>query len=109
MAFKDFTDGEVLFASDVDTYLMRQTVMVFDSSAARGSALGTAIVTEGMYTYLKDTNALEYYDGTEWKGLDALPVQSGNAGKYLTTDGTAATWASITTDPNAQIFMMMGA
>lgn len=109
MAFKDFTSGEVLFASDVDTFLMRQTVMVFDDATARGSALGTAIVTEGMYTFLKDTDSLEYYDGTSWKGLDALPVQTGNAGKYLTTNGTAASWANITTDPNPQIFMMMGA
>jgi hypothetical protein len=38
-----------------------------------------------------------------------LPSQSGNNGKYLTTNGTSATWASITTDPLPQIIMMMGA
>jgi len=57
--FKDFQAGEVLTAVDVDTYLMQQTVMVFASTAARGSAIGTP--TEGMFSYLKDTDALEYY------------------------------------------------
>lgn len=41
--------------------------------------------------------------------ITGLPSQTGNNGKYLTTDGTNASWAAITTDPNPQIFMMMGA
>ena len=69
MAFKDFTDGEVLFASDVDTYLMRQTVMVFADATARGSALGTAILTEGMMTYLEDTKLVQVYNGTTWVAI----------------------------------------
>jgi hypothetical protein len=44
-----------------------------------------------------------------WATLSALPTQTGNSGKYLTTDGTNASWATIVTDPNPQIFMMMGA
>ena len=47
--------------------------------------------------------------GLEWAAVDALPSQTGNTGKYLTTDGSTATWASVTTDPTADIFMMMGA
>jgi hypothetical protein len=39
----------------------------------------------------------------------SLPTQTGNAGKYLTTDGTTPSWASVTTDPKPDIFMMMGA
>jgi hypothetical protein len=30
----------------------------------------------------------------------ALPSQSGNSGKYLTTDGTTATWATVAADTN---------
>lgn len=30
-------------------------------------------------------------------GIDALPTQAGNGGKYLTTDGTAASWGTIDT------------
>lgn len=37
-----------------------------------------------------------------------LPSQSGNAGKYLTTDGTDASWASITTDPTPTAFLLGG-
>jgi hypothetical protein len=46
---------------------------------------------------------------TSWATVDALPSQSGNSGKYLTTNGTAATWAPVSTDPMPQILMMMGA
>jgi hypothetical protein len=41
--------------------------------------------------------------------LEGLPPQSGNNGKYLTTDGTTASWATITTDPTPTVFMLMGA
>lgn len=44
-----------------------------------------------------------------WATVDALPSQTGNAGKYLTTNGTAASWATIVTDPIPDVFMMMGA
>jgi hypothetical protein len=47
--------------------------------------------------------------GLQWATVDALPSQTSNAGKYLTTDGTSASWATVTTDPTADIFMMMGA
>lgn len=51
------------------------------------------------------------YNGTSWinTDIDALPDQTGNDGKYLTTNGTAASWSTITTDPNPQIFLLMGA
>jgi len=62
--FKDFTAGEVLTADDVDTYLMQQTVMVFADSTARNAAIASP--SEGMFSYLADTNALEYYDGSAW-------------------------------------------
>jgi len=50
-------------------------------------------------------------DGTtsSWGTVNALPSQTGNSGKYLTTDGSTASWATVTTDPTADIFMMMGA
>ena len=46
---------------------------------------------------------------SSWGTVNALPSQTGNSGKYLTTDGSAASWATVTTDPTADIFMMMGA
>jgi len=32
---------------------------------------------------------------TQWSTLDALPSQSGNDGKFLTTNGSAASWATV--------------
>lgn len=39
----------------------------------------------------------------------ALPTLSGNSGKYLTTNGTTASWGAVITDPTPAIFMLMGA
>jgi len=63
MAFKVFANGFALNASELNTYLMNQSVMVFANAAARTAAFTP---TEGMVTYLEDTNALEVYNGTAW-------------------------------------------
>lgn len=82
MPRRTFQIGEVLTATNVNTFLMDQAVMTFADSAARSSAIGTA--TEGMLTYLADTNAYEYWDGSAYVGL--VPTPSGPA---LQTLGTA--------------------
>lgn len=64
MAYKVFANGYNLNASELNTYLMNQSVIVFANAAARTTALTSP--TEGMITYLSDTNALEYYDGSAW-------------------------------------------
>ena len=38
--------------------------------------------------------------GLTWAAVDALPSQTGNAGKYLTTDASDASWATLDTDAN---------
>ena len=49
-------------------------------------------------------------NGVTWAAAPvSLPSQSGNGGKYLTTDGSTASWAAITTDPLPSVLMMMGA
>lgn len=69
---KTFTAGEVLTASDVNTYLMEQSVMVFGGTAARSSAIPTP--SEGMTTYRTDTNQIESYDGSAWRGMSGLQL-----------------------------------
>jgi hypothetical protein len=71
--FRTFTAGDVLTAAQVNTFLMQQSLMVFASSGARGSAIASP--SEGMFTYLTDTNGLEYYDGAAWQ-----PFTSGGGG-----------------------------
>jgi hypothetical protein len=46
---------------------------------------------------------------SSWASVDALPSQTGNNGYYLTTNGTSASWAAITTDPTPTVFLLMGA
>lgn len=60
--YRLFNTGDVLTAAQVNTNLQQQVIMVFASSAARSSAL-TGVLAEGMFTYLLDTNAFQYYDG----------------------------------------------
>lgn len=96
MPYKDFTVGQVLTSAEVDDYLMRQAVMVFDNSTQRGTALGTA-VAEGMVTYLKDTDTLQQYNGTAWGavGVDSFTT-TGSAGAILVSNGTAGVvWSQI--------------
>ena len=90
--YKVWSAGDVLAAADVNGYLMEQNVMVFASSAARSSALGTA-VSEGMVTYLKDTDVIQAATGTAtW--VQVYPAQvtslSGTAVVFGSTAVSAA-------------------
>jgi hypothetical protein len=38
---------------------------------------------------------------TQWSTIDALPSQSGNSGRYLTTDGSTASWQVVATGADA--------
>lgn len=74
--YKQWTTGEVLTSSDMNTYVGDQVLMVFDDSSARSSSVSSP--TEGMVSYLKDTNAIEYYDGSAWGGIgDITAVSAG--------------------------------
>lgn len=65
MPYKDFQAAQVLTATEVDQYLMNQSVMVFASSTARASAITAP--TQGMVTYLTDSKTFWFYNGTAWQ------------------------------------------
>lgn len=99
MPFKDFAAGEILTAADVDTYLMRQTVMVFDDATARGTALGTAVLAEGMMAYTKDDDSVQVYNGTAWAAVDTtISSINGTAVVYTLTSSTATAYTLASTD-----------
>jgi hypothetical protein len=64
VAYKVFTNGSVLQASEINDNLMRQSVMVFSNPAARNAAITSPV--EGMLTWLEDVNRYESYNGTSW-------------------------------------------
>ena len=61
--FKSFVNGNVLLASEVNTYMMEQQIMVFAGTAARDAAITSP--SEGMFAFLKDTDTLTVYT-TSW-------------------------------------------
>jgi len=75
------------------------------AASAADTAVRVAVGTNGQYLKADSTTA----SGLAWSTVDALPSQTGNSGKYLTTNGTSASWATIVTDPLTDIMMMMGA
>ena len=94
LGFKTFTTGEVLTAADTNGYLM-QGVLVFASSAARAAAITSP--QEGQYSYLKDTNSTEYYDGAAWIAAPIGDITGVTAGTGITGGGTSGT-VTITND-----------
>ena len=90
------------------------TAIQLDSINAKGDLLvGSAAETIGTLAVGTNNQVLAANSATatglEWQTLDALPDQTGNDGKYLSTDGTDASWETIVTDPTPTVFMLMGA
>ena len=128
-AFKNATtkpSGTVNFTEGGLTYNDFRVAGLTASSATIGSVTNTEIgylsgVTSAIQTQLntkavypvQTSQAGKYLttDGStvSWATVDALPSQTNNGGKYLTTNGTTASWAELTTDPLPQVFLMMGA
>lgn len=66
---KLFTDGSVLTAAQVNTFLMDQSIMRFATTAARDAAFGGAgepTLAEGMMCYIDADNSIYTYDGSAW-------------------------------------------
>jgi hypothetical protein len=78
-----------------------------DLIVATGSAAVSRLGAGTNGFYLKADSAQS--TGLVWAQVDALPSQSGNSGKYLTTDGSTASWAVVQTDPTPTMFLLMGA
>jgi len=74
VAYKVFTNGSVLQASEVNDNLMNQAVITFSNSAARSSAITSPV--EGMVTYLADTDSYQFWNGSAWTNL--VSASSGN-------------------------------
>jgi hypothetical protein len=114
LGYIEFATGDILTAAMANGYLNSQTVMVFASASARSTAITSP--QQGMVTFLKDTNAIQYYNGSAWVAVggatsplttkgDIYGFNTSNAripvgtdGQVLTADSTASTgvaWSTV--------------
>ena len=95
MAYKVFTNGSVLNASEINDNLMNQSVMVFSNSTARAAALTAPV--EGMLTWLEDSNKYQNYNGSAWVDLGGSAVlQVVSTAKTDTFTSTSTSYTPIT-------------
>jgi len=87
LGWRKFQAGEVLTASNLQSYAVDQSVQVYAGTAARGSAIGTA-VTEGMMSYLADSNNVQAYTGSSWESLAYGSAVTGAETRITSLEGT---------------------
>ena len=86
LGWRKFAAGEVLTATNLQSYAVDQSVQVYAGTAARGSAIGTA-VTEGMMSYLADSNVVQAYTGS-WESLAYGSAVTGAETRITSLEGT---------------------
>jgi hypothetical protein len=100
--FKTWSTGDVLTASDQNTYLMQQTIMVFATTTARDAAITSP--SDGMFAYTTTTPAdtLSYYNGAAWVAVDLAGDITGitTAANSSMAGGATSGTPSLTVDVN---------
>lgn len=106
---KTFAAGDVLTATDLNTFVAQQVIQVYASSSARSSAV--PVPSEGMASYLSDLNIVETYDGANWNPIDSsiniraaatasFTLGAGDAGDLLEVNATSGT-VTVTIPPDS--------
>ena len=110
--------GTDTYSLDTNTYITgNQSISLSGDATGSGTtSITVTLANSGVSanTYGSSTaipvitvNAKGLITGVTTSSVEGLPSQSGNAGRYLTTNGTAASWAAVEAGFNP--FMLMGA
>lgn len=82
--FKVYATGDLITATEFNTFIQEQVVMVFNNSTARDAAITSP--SEGMFAFLKDTDVLTFYTGSTWASF----IGEGDiTGVTITTSATS--------------------
>lgn len=113
--FTTFTAGSVLTATQVNTYLMQQAVMVFTNEAARDAAITSP--SEGMIAYLTaptipaasgtttylPTGVRTVYNGSVWVCVTEVGAYTSAGGSTTSTTATLTLTGSPGTNPSVTL------
>jgi len=95
MAYKIFESGFPLQGSELNTFLMQQSIATFLDSTSRDAAITSPV--EGQFVYLTASDELQKYTGSAWEAAIVIPepttavqeksadytIIAGDAGSYI--------------------------
>lgn len=96
------------FGGTIDT--ANDKLLMLDASTNGVYTINVASVIGGSFpSQSGQTGKFLTTDGTNvsWATVDALPSQTGNADKFLKTDGTTASWNTVTASPNEGSYIIV--
>jgi len=95
MAYRRFVNGEILSASQLNTYLLDQVISTYADATARNTAIG-ANAQYGQVTYLSTPGTFEIYDGVALAWIPLLTQRAWTSYTPTTTNITIGngTWSS---------------
>lgn len=85
--FKTFATGEVLTASDVNNYLMEQSICVFADGTARDAAITSP--EDGQFVFLTGSSTLQFYNSGWTNFIGEGDITGVTAGAGLSGGGTS--------------------
>jgi len=94
MPIKTFLQGDILTANELNQYLMDQVISVFADTSARDNAFGGAgepVLAEGRFCYLQSTNAVQFYDGSQWQDAPSFGLGSDSVTTIKILDANVTT------------------